>query len=241
LKALIFAAGLGTRLRPYTNSKPKALVEVAGKSMLEHIILKLKGFGIHEFIVNIHHFGDQIIQFLDMKNNFDCDIIISDERKQLLDTGGGLKKALSYLSANEDLLVHNVDILTNYNLKNLIVSHQKKKNMASLLVQKRETSRYLLFSPDSLELRGWINTKTNEQLPEYLDVSKYISLAFSGIHIVNSQISNLLPQESTFPIIPEYLKLSLDHQIRGLLLENAYWLDLGKPAQLKIAEKLLNT
>jgi len=241
LKAFIFAAGLGTRLAPYTNTQPKALVQVANKAMLEHLILRLKSFGIHEIIINIHHFGEQIINFLEEKKYFDCDIVISDERAQLLDTGGGLKRALRLINKDEDLLVHNVDIWTNYDLNILIKTHKRNQTLATLLVQNRETSRYLLFEPKQLQLQAWINKKTGEQRPPQMDISQLHAFAFSGIHIVNSQALHFFPQDEVFPIIPVYLKIAEKQKISGLELSNTYWLDLGTPPQLKEAEKLIKT
>lgn len=240
MKALIFAAGLGTRLYPYTSDRPKALVPIAGMPMLQHIILKLKAFGIRDFIINVHHFGDQIIQFLKKNENFGCTIHISDERKQLLDTGGGLKKALNELNENEDLLVHNVDIWTNYDLSILIKHHKESKSMISLLVQNRETSRYLLFDKEEKILKGWINKKTGEKIPENINPNIYNHFAFNGIHIINSNTKIIFPKEAAFPLIPVYLGLAEKIKISALEFDNSYWLDLGKAEQLTKAEKLMN-
>jgi len=239
LKALIFAAGLGTRLYPFTSDRPKALVPVAGKPMLQHIIIKLKTFGITDFIINIHHFGDQIIQFLKENENFGCTIHISDERDQLLDTGGGLKKALYELNKNEDLLVHNVDVWTNYNLSKLIAHHKQSHSLISLLVQSRDTSRYLLFDKKENTLKGWLNKKTGEKIPDFINPKHHNPLAFNGIHIINSHVKKLFPVEDSFPLIPVYLNLSQRIKISALEFDNSYWLDLGKVEQIEKAEILL--
>ena len=239
MKALIFAAGLGTRLYPYTSDRPKALVPIAGKPMLQHIILKLKNSGIREFIINIHHFGDQIIQFLEENNNFGCQMTISDEREKLLDTGGGLKKALSYLNENEDLLVHNVDIWTDFDLSLLINHHKQSKSLVSLLVQNRKTSRYLLFEKEEKWLRGWMNKKTGEKIPEDLMIENFNAFAFNGIHIINASAKNLFPETDAFPLIPVYLKLAEKEKLSAIEFRGSFWLDLGKAEQLSKAEKLI--
>ena len=145
MKAMIFAAGLGTRLKPLTDRMPKALVPVNGIPMLQHVILKLKQAGCTEIVINIHHFGEQIIDFLQAHQNFGITVHISDEREELLDTGGGIKKAIPFFSGNEPFLVHNVDILSDTDLKALYDYHRQSINDATLLVSQRETSRYLLF------------------------------------------------------------------------------------------------
>lgn len=239
MKALIFAAGLGTRLYPYTSNRPKALVPISGTPMLQHIILKLKKFGINEFYINVHHFSDQIIHFLQANNNFNCKINISNEKDELLDTGGGLKKVLDMLSENENILVHNVDIWTNYDLSLLIKQHIKSEALATMLVQKRNTSRYLLFHPQEKQLKGWMNNKTNEKIPNNIITDDYKAFAFNGIHIVNSKARTNFPDNRAFPLIPVYLNLAKKYKIVAHEIQNSYWLDLGKPEQIIKAEKLL--
>ena len=146
MKAMIFAAGLGSRLKPLTDTMPKALVPIAGRPMLEHVILKLKASGFTEIVINIHHFGEQILDFLKENDNFGLTIHISDERDQLLDTGGGVKKARTFFeNSNEPFLVHNVDILSDIDLKELYDYHLQNGGVATLLASQRKTSRYLLF------------------------------------------------------------------------------------------------
>ena len=165
MKAMIFAAGLGTRLRPLTDHTPKALVPIAGKTMLERVILRLKDAGFNDITINIHHFGEQIIEFLRTHNDFGATIHISDERDRLLDTGGGIKKARPFLDGNEPFLVHNADIICDVDLAELYRHHRESNAEATLLVSERQTSRYLLLDDDNL-LHGWINKSTGETKPE---------------------------------------------------------------------------
>ena len=167
---MIFAAGLGTRLKPLTDRIPKALVPVNGIPMLQHVILKLKQAGFTEIVINIHHFGEQIISFLQAHQNFGIMVRISDEREELLDTGGGIKKAIPFFSGNEPFLVHNVDILSDTDLKALYDYHRQSTNDATLLVSQRETSRYLLFDKDNARLCGWINKQTLQPSPTVLPI-----------------------------------------------------------------------
>ena len=174
MKAMIFAAGLGTRLKPLTDNKPKALVEVGGKTMLELVILKLKEAGFNEIVINIHHFGQQIIDYLKANNNFGLTIHISDERDYLLDTGGGIKKATPFLMGNEPFLVHNVDIFSNVDLRQLYENHLKSGATATLLVSQRKTARHLLFNKEN-KLCGWHNNETGEvkSFYPYFDPKQY--------------------------------------------------------------------
>ena len=163
---MIFAAGLGSRLKPLTDSMPKALVPIAGRPMLEHVILKLKASGFTEIVINIHHFGEQILDFLKANDNFGLTIHISDEREQLLDTGGGVRKACTFFEhSDEPFLVHNVDILSDVDLKELYDYHLQNGSVATLLASRRKTSRYLLFDTDR-RLCGWINKDTGQVKPE---------------------------------------------------------------------------
>ena len=159
MKAMLFAAGLGSRLYPLTSDKPKALVEIMGKTLLQHSIEHLKQFGIKTIVVNIHHFGEQVLNLLDANNNFNCNIIISDERDGLLETGGGLKKASEHLSGSESIVLYNVDVISNINLNKLKHYHENNSALATLATRQRRSSRYLLFD-DQQQLCGWTNTKT---------------------------------------------------------------------------------
>lgn len=242
MKAMIFAAGLGSRLKPLTDTMPKALVPIAGRPMLEHIVLKLKASGFTELVINIHHFGQQIIDFLQANNDFGLTIHISDERDQLLDTGGGIKKARPFLDAtDEPFLVHNVDILSDIDLKVLYDHHLKYGSEATLLASRRETSRYLLFDAEK-KLCGWTNKDTGQVKPEgfHYDESLYREYAFSGIHVLSPSIFRLLDTprwEGKFSIMDFYLDTCHQADFSGYLTENLQLIDIGKPETLAKAEK----
>lgn len=241
MKAMIFAAGLGTRLRPLTDHMPKALVPVAGKPMLERVILRLKEAGFNEITVNIHHFGEQIIDFLRFHNYFGTELHISDERGMLLDTGGGIKKARPFLDGEKPFLVHNADILTDLDLAALYRHHLESSAESTLLVGERKTSRYLLFDADC-HLHGWVNKSTGEVKPEGLDYPEepYRELAFGGIHVISPSLFRLMEGErwdGKFSIIPFYLSACTRTRIQGYLPENIRWFDIGKPETLAEAEE----
>ncbi len=236
---MIFAAGTGTRLKPLTDNMPKALVPVDGKPMLEHIILKLKSAGFDEIVINIHHFGEQIIDFLTANNNFDINIHISDERDYLLDTGGGVKKAEKFLAGDEPFLVHNVDILSNVDLKELYDQHIASKALATLLVSKRKTSRYLLFNKEN-RLCGWRNHDTGEIKSFYpdFDPNRYNEYAFGGIHVMSPKIFDLLEEwTGKFSIINFYLSICAKNNLHAYPAENLQLLDIGKPETLAKADE----
>lgn len=239
MKAMIFAAGLGTRLRPLTDNMPKALVPVAGRPMLEHVISRLKDAGFTDITINIHHFGQLILDFLHANNNFGINIHISDERGELLDTGGGIKKARSFLDGNEPFLVHNADILSDIDLNSFYQFHQDNNAEATLLVSQRKTARYLLFD-DDYQLQGWINKSTGEVRPEGFDYQtrKIRELAFGGIHIISPSLFQRMDNEhwsGKFSIIPFYLSICHEATIKGYPLQDVRWFDIGKPETLKEA------
>lgn len=241
MKAMIFAAGLGTRLRPLTDNMPKALVPVAGKPMLERVILRLKESGFNDITVNIHHFGDQIIDFLRTNNNFGAEIHISDERDMLLDTGGGIKKARPFLDGNEPFLVHNADILSEIDLKAFYQHHLESKSEATLLVSERKTSRYLLFDEEH-HLHGWVNKSTGEVKPSDFTYHEgtYQELAFGGIHVISPSLFHYMDDEEwtgKFSIIPFYLSVCQKTSIQGYPLQGFKWFDIGKPETLEKAEE----
>lgn len=239
MRAMIFAAGLGTRLQSITSNKPKALVEVAGKPLLEHAIDYLKKSGINEIVVNVHHYADQIIGFLQNKNNFDINIEISDERNLLLETGGGLKKAASFFHDDTPILLYNVDIFTNLDLNKLLDYHNHTKALATLVVRKRETSRYLLFDQQH-QLTGWKNMKNEETKvcrPESFNQSEMY--AFSGIHIVSPEIFSLITEEGKFSIIDLYLRLAKNYTIKAFVDDSDCWFDLGKADQFDETENMV--
>lgn len=236
---MLFCAGLGTRLRPLTNNKPKALVELSGKSLLQWNIEKLKNLGIHDFVINIHHFADEIENYLNEHDNFGVNIKISDERQALLDTGGGLKKARHLLDSGEDILLHNVDIISNLNLQEMISFHEEHKPLASLAVRSRKTSRYLMFEDESQELTGWTNIKTGELKISKISSELVSNYGFSGIHIISPKVFDLLPEEDEFSIIDGYLEMAKSHKILCFPHEDSYWFDVGKPENLEAAEKMM--
>ncbi len=244
MKAMIFAAGLGTRLRPLTNDRPKALVEIGGKTMLERVINRLADAGFDDITINIHHFGQKIIDFLDKKDNFGLNIHISDERDMLLDTGGGILKARQFLDGDEPFLVHNADILTNLDLRAMYQSHVHNNAMATVLVKDRKTSRYFVFD-DDYRLQGWINKSTEETRPSHFSYKKGMhELAFGGIHVISPSIFEELERYSQgqpkFSTTPFYVDECHNHIIKGYVQETPYtWLDVGKPESLREAEEMV--
>ena len=241
MKAMIFAAGLGTRLKPLTDSIPKALVPIAGKPLLEHVILKLKTAGFDEIIVNVHHFPDQIIDFLKANNNFGIRIEVSDERDQLLDTGGGIRKAKQFFDDGQPFLVHNVDILSDIDLKELFQQHLAADSLATLVVSRRDTFRYLLFDDDQ-RLCGWINEKTGETKPiRFDDISGFNKLAFAGIHVFSPRVFELMDDlDAKFPIMDFYLSNAQTQVIKGFIPTDFHMLDVGKLNVLDEAERFVN-
>ena len=238
MKAMIFAAGLGTRLQSITSNKPKALVEVAGVPLLEHAILYLKSFGVTEIVINVHHFADQIIKFLQQRNNFGITIHISDESNLLLDTGGGLKKAKHYLQGDEPIVLVNVDIISNLDLNKVLDYHFQEKALATLVVRKRETQRYLVFDT-YLNLCGWKNVQTGEVKQSNKRDTANEMYAFSGIHIIQPELLKLITEEGKFSMIDLYLRLAINHHIKAFIDTSDLWFDLGKPEQLTEAETII--
>ena len=231
MKAMIFAAGTGSRLKPLTDHTPKALIPIGGKPMLEHVILKLKSSGFDQIVINIHHLGNQIVDFLEANNNFGVRIEISDESDYLLDTGGGIKKATSLLCGNEPFLIHNVDILSNVDLKKLYDTHVQTNPLATLLVSQRNTSRYLLFNKEN-RLCGWRNHETGEvkSYYPYFDPDQHNEYAFSGVHVLSPKILELMEEwTGKFSIINFYLAICAKTDIRAYMADNLKLLDIGKP------------
>ena len=241
MKAMLFAAGMGSRLRPLTDHTPKALVPVGGKPMLEHVILKLIAAGFDHIVINIHHLGGQIIDFLRERRNFGIRIDISDERDYLLDTGGGIKKAARLLRGDEPFLVHNVDILSNVDLRELYETHRRTNPLATLLVSQRDTSRYLLFDNED-KLRGWKNRATGEvkSLIPYFEPDRYQAYAFAGIHVLSPRVLELMEEwTGKFSIIQFYLSVCARQDIRAYKAKDLRLLDIGKPDTLALAEEWL--
>ena len=240
MKALIFAAGLGTRLKPLTDTMPKSLVPIDGKPLLEHVILKLKAAGFNQIIVNVHHFPDQIIEFLKSKNNFDLRIEISDERDKLLDTGGGVKNAKWFFDDGKPFLVHNVDILSNIDLQSLYQQHLETSPLATLVVSERDTFRYFLFDEEA-RLKGWINEKTGEVRPDHLThIELYNKLAFSGIQVLSPDVFKLMEHfPDHFSIVDFYLRNAAQQQIKAYVPHALKMIDVGKLNVLTEAEQFV--
>lgn len=235
MKAMILAAGLGTRLRPLTNERPKALVEVAGRTMLEITIRRLQEFGVREVIVNVHHFADMVVEYLKKNNNFGMRIEVSRE-DALLDTGGALKKAAWFFqedgpNSSEPFLLHNVDVVSNIDLQRMVQFHQDHQALATLGVQDRQTSRYLLFD-DQLRLCG--RRFRSGQPDEIVRPSRELqALAFSGIHVISPRMLAMMSEEGVFSIISTYLRLAGQREmICGFRADEYRWCDLGKPENI---------
>ncbi len=237
-QAMIFAAGLGTRLKPLTDTMPKALVRVGGQPLIWHVIQKLKSSGYERIVVNVHHFADQIVTYLEENHNFGLDIRISDETSALLETGGGIKKALPLFDANEPILIHNVDILSNLDLEALPM------DAPLLVVSERQTKRYLMFD-DEMRLHGWTNIETGQVKGNLSTLNSQLStlrkLAFSGIHVFHPSLVPLLDEwPDKFPIMDFYLKACGTHLIRGYEAKDLRLMDVGKLDTLDQAEAFID-
>lgn len=245
MQAMIFAAGLGTRLKPLTDTKPKALVRVGGEPLIKRVLLRLADAGVDRFVVNVHHFAEQIINYLEENNNFGLDITISDETSGLLDTGGGIKHATTLFDADSPVMIHNVDILSNVDLRKFydLATREDATVDALLLVSWRATKRYLLFD-DDMRLVGWTNIETGEVKSPYtdLDPKKCRMYAFSGIHVLSPRMfgeMNSWPDK--FGIIDFYLKECATHNIKGYVKTDIKLMDIGKLDTLAQAEHFLST
>jgi len=238
MKAMILAAGLGTRLKPLTDSKPKALVPLAGKPLLYYIIKKLISEGINQIIINVHHFHELIIDYVISEKNFGINIVFSME-DTLLDTGGGLKKASLFFDDDQPFILHNADVLSEIDLHKMVEYHNQKKSLATLAVRHRKTSRYLLFNQDNL-LVGWQSLETGKKEMVGSTAHDPQMLSFMGIHIISPKIFTLLPPENKFSIINAYLDLAnKGHHIVGYRNDADFWLDLGRKENLQQAEEFL--
>jgi NDP-sugar pyrophosphorylase family protein len=242
MKAMILAAGLGTRLRPLTNDRPKALVEIAGRTLLEITLARLRSVGVTEVIVNVHHFADMVSGYLQSHDNFGMKIEVSREDDALLDTGGGLKKAAHFFlenSSNEPFILHNVDVISTIDLERMIRVHKQNSALATLAVKSRKSSRYLLFD-DQFQLCG---RRISDQEPELVRPSENLKpLAFSGIHVISPRLLGMMHDDGAFSIIKTYLDLSArGEKIQAFSADEYYWRDLGKPESVKqAAEDILN-
>ncbi|HUN63542.1 MAG TPA: nucleotidyltransferase family protein [Candidatus Sulfotelmatobacter sp.] len=238
MKAMVLAAGLGTRLRPLTDHQPKALVEVGGRTLLEITLGRLKAAGICEVILNVHHFAANIREFLDAHNNFGMNIAISPE-EQLLDTGGGLKKAGWFFledNGDEPFVLHNVDVISTVDFAAMAKQHRESGALATLAVQDRETSRYLLFD-ENWELCGRRSLKEKqEQLVRPVEGAK--ARAFGGIHVISPRMLKKITEDGVFSIIDVYLRLAGQRErVQAFCADEYYWRDLGKLDQVEAAER----
>ena len=256
MKAMIFAAGLGTRLKPLTDTLPKALVPLAGKTLLQWQIEKLKAAGIRDIVVNIHHFPDMIINYLKDNDNFGCNIQVSDERDMLLETGGGLRKAeekfkslgiQEFRSSNEGILICNVDILSNIDIPTLLQAYNPNE-MGVVVVSERETQRYLLFN-DENRLCGWTNIATGEVRGPIADSQSPIAnrqLAFSGMQVLSPRIFDCMDEVvkqkgEKFSLIDLYLSIAQKEILRAYIPENYRMMDVGKIDQISEAESFASS
>jgi len=228
---MIFAAGLGTRLYPLTANKPKVLLEYQGKPLLEHAITKILETGIEHIVINVHHFGEQILDYI-ARHHFNATIDISYEREKLLETAGGLKFAEHFFKNCDQILLYNADVISSIDLKTFCASHfspliSHLSPLASLAVRHRQSSRYFLFEVPELRLCGWKNTNTHEKKMCY-EVENPTPLAFSGIHIVDKKILDLIPKNEKISFTPLYIELAKNYHIQGYLHDEDTWEDMGK-------------
>ena len=238
MKAMIFAAGLGTRLRPLTNDRPKALVEVKGTPLLEITIKRLIHFGVTDIIINVHHFADKITEFLQTNNNFGIRIVTSHEIEKPLETGGGLKQAAWFFDDAKPFIICNADILSNIDLKQMYETHCASDALATYAIQKRDTSRYMLHDTEGV-MCGWMNSKTKEIRMRRF--AKNLGMySFSCFHVVNPAIFKTTPKEDFFTIIEWYLRICKKHKIMGFRHDNDIWCDIGKPETLVEAEQIVD-
>jgi mannose-1-phosphate guanylyltransferase len=242
MKAMILAAGLGTRLRPLTNDRPKALVEVGGRTLLEITLSRMRAFGVREVIVNVHHFADMVVDYLKQNDNFGMRIEISHE-DVLLDTGGGLKKAAWFFledpaRLDEPFILHNVDVISTIDLGRMVEFHREHQSLATLAVQERETSRYLLFDEQG-RLCGRLSR--DDQQAEFVRASRQLhaqALAFSGVHVISPRMLSRMTEEGAFSIVSSYLRFAGEEEnILAFRADEYYWRDLGRVESVAQAER----
>ena len=239
MKALILAAGLGTRLMPLTADIPKALVSINGFTLLELAIRKLAREGFSEIIVNVHHHARLVMEFLNHHHFRGVQISISDESDQLLDTGGAILKARWFLDGKEPFLVHNVDVISDVSLKAMLSEHNLRGGLATLSVSDRQTRRYFIFD-DTLKLVGWKDSSSGEIRWAGEPMLKAHPLAFSGIHVISPEIFRLMEEEGRFSIVDTYLRIAAKNAIFGYLQPGQTWFDLGKPGQVEAVSRFLS-
>lgn len=235
-KSMILAAGLGTRLKPFTDQHPKALALIYGKSLLQRNIEYLQQFGIYDVVVNVHHFAGQIIDAININKSWGSMITISDESDEVLETGGGLKKAMPLLKDQENFILMNVDVLTDLNLVEMMAVHLKENPLATLATTQRKTSRYFLFN-DNDELCGWRNTETGAERISR-NAETFYQRAFSGIHIISSRIFSVMQQEGKFSMVDVYLEAAKTEIIKSFDHSAGKFIDVGKPESIIKAEAI---
>lgn len=238
MKAMLLAAGIGARLKPLTDQKPKALVEVGGMTLLERAIRHVARYGAEEIILNVHHFAGQIEQYLEERGNFGVKIILSDERDRLLDTGGGLKKAAWFFEGGAPFLVYNTDVLTDLDLGALYRSHLASGQLATLAIRSRPSSRCLLFDADK-KLVGWRNRQTGQTRWCGTENAEAAEYAFSGIQVFDPHIFSYFPEEEVFSLVELYLRAGASGKVSGYLHDQSIWMDAGKFEDLAMAEDLV--
>jgi NDP-sugar pyrophosphorylase family protein len=239
-KAIILSAGLGTRLRPVTSDKPKALAKIDGIPLIDYAVMHCKFYGIKDIIINIRHFAEQIVEHVKSRNNYDINIEFSDETTALLETGGGIKKAEWFFGDCKNVLAYNVDILTDIDINELISFHRSQSSLATLAVRNRKTSRYLLFDQAN-RMVGWKNMATNETLIKAIPESRIKLLAFSGIQVLSTWIFRFFDNyPDRFSITDAYIDLCKNRQILGFLHDSSFWMDIGKIDMLAEADRILS-
>ncbi|MBN1924779.1 MAG: nucleotidyltransferase family protein [Prolixibacteraceae bacterium] len=235
MKAIVFAAGHGTRLRPLTNNCPKALIEIKGKPLIGHTLQNLSKYGVNEVIVNVHHFSEMVISYLE-KTDTGIDVTISDERDCLLDTGGGLLKAKGFFNDGNPFFAVNVDIISTVNLNDVMAFHNKTNALATLVVRNRQTTRYFMFDRSN-QLTGWKNNMTGEEIISRDGFKNSVPLAFSGIQVISPAIFDMITEKGKFSLTPLYLRLAKENSIIGYEDRSPFWIDVGKPGKIQEAEK----
>lgn len=235
--AMILAAGLGTRLKPWTNFHPKALAMVNGKSLLQRNIEYLQSAGIYKVVINVHHFADQIVAAIKKHNGWGSEVTISDETEEVLETGGGFLKAASFLTLSNHIVLMNVDVLTNLNLTSMISYHLEKMPLATLATTNRKTSRYFLFNQDD-HLCGWQNTLTGQVRSSTALKGDENQKAFSGIHVISRQFFDFVQESGKCSMVDFYLQLMQNHVIKSFDHSGSKFIDVGKPESIEAAEKM---
>ena len=237
MRAMVLAAGLGTRLRPLTNDRPKALVELNGRTLLEITLTRLRAFGVTDVIINVHHFANQIVDLLTARGNFGLNVTISREDDLLLDTGGGLKKAAWFFAGNnEPFLLHNVDVISDIDLAQMVQFHRQNRASATLAVQRRESSRQLLFDADGLLCGRRFEKEQRTELAR--EAQPLHPLAFCGIHVISPRLLQMITETGAFSIVESYLRLAAaDVRILAFRADGAYWSDLGTVENLEQAAR----